>query len=595
MFGGGVAEGVAGLADMVMTANPFASSLAMFEDAAIAADVLKGKLPTRVTGNPFSGFAEAAQRGAPKPQTKEEEYLRTIGQNVPNALAPGGAAQRAVNVFAPAIASETAGQVAREAGAGPRGETAARVVGGLAGSAVASVRVPARRAPPTPAETFATRAKPDVPAMRQRAEEMRAAGVEPTLVDVAGERGRRMIRAVGVKGEEAGEALTANASTRSADAKPASMAAARRLTPDQRSANQYADDMERVRGQQAAENYGQFDADQIEVPDTVLDMLSDSAGRSIIARARADAIENQDWGRQVELDRLLQMPDRGGVGPIPRVSAGTIDRLVIAARERGAAFARRGNNNRARGALARRDQLDQTLEGVEGLRPARETYRNQSRAIEVARGENRLDPLSTDPRDYAAWVRSLPPEAQEANRVAIRQQILDTLGKQRENSFGALDQLTSSQYARQNLSAAFGDGADRFLNEVGARVAQARNAQFVQPNAGSRTAVLANDVGNQAQQTVGAVRQGLSGDVIGLAARAIDMWRGRGLSEQQARELAMMAVDPNQTDAAIQAIAARLAPRERQEFLSLRNAIGVGAIAGATASRPAAAEEPRRR
>ncbi|MCR5881189.1 hypothetical protein [Phenylobacterium sp. J367] len=130
---------------------------------------------------------------------------------------------------------------------------------------------------------------------------------------------------------------------------------------------------------------------------------------------------------------------------------------------------------------------------------------------------------------------------------------------------------------------------------MGARVAQARNAQFVQPNAGSRTAVLANDVGNQAQQTVGAVRQGLSGDVIGLAARAIDMWRGRGLSEQQARELAMMAVDPNQTDAAIQAIAARLAPRERQEFLSLRNAIGVGAIAGATASRPAAAEEPRRR
>lgn len=446
---------------------------------------------------------------------------------------------------------------------------------------------PARRLAPSPVEAAGVRARMDPAAMRARAAEMRAAGVEPTLTDVAGERGRRMIRAVGVRGEEAGEVLTDRAAEVAATTKPASMSAARRLNNDPRTATQYADEMEALRGAEAERNYAQFDAEPIEVPDAVRDMLSDASGRSIIARARVDAIENQDWGRQVELDRLLRAGDEGGVGPLPRISAGTINRLVIAARERGAAFARRGNNNRARGALGRRDQLDATLANVEELRPAREAYASQSRAIEVARGENRMDPFSTDPTDYAAWLNSLPAQARQANQIAIRQEILDTLGGQRlGGSLGTLDDLATSPYARDNLRAAFGpETADRFTGEIRARLAQNRNAQFVQPNAGSRTAVLDNDVGNAAQQTVGAVRQGLSGDVVGLAARAVDAWRRRGFTPQQAEELARIATDPAQTDAAIDAIAGRLAQPVRVEFIALRRA----AAALPRAARPAAA------
>jgi hypothetical protein len=456
---------------------------------------------------------------------------------------------------------------------------------GRASPARARAPLPAPRGRPTPVEVMGQRQGLDPAAMRARADEMRAAGVNPTLIDVAGERGRRFVRAVGVKSEGAGEALTNSARATTAVTKPGAMVATRRLSPDARTAEQFANEMEAARNAQATQSYGEFDAEMIQVPDTVIDMLADSAGRSIIARARADAVENQDWGRQVELDQLLRLPERGGVGPLPSISAGTLDRLVIAARERGRAFAARGNNNRARGSFARREQLDQTLENVEGLRPARQAYSNQSRAIEVARGENYRDPLSTDPQDYAAWVESLPPEARQANQIAVRQQLLDALGKQKENSFGTLDALTSSPYARQNLRAAFGADADQYLAQIGARVEQARNAQFVQPNAGSRTAVLENDVGNAAQQTVGAVRQGLSGDVIGLAARAVDAWRRRGFTPQQAEELARIATDPTQTDAAINAIAARLAPQQRGQFLALRRAArGLSAV-----SRPAAA------
>lgn len=505
------------------------------------------------------------------------------------------AARAAIGAGLPVYERRNALSIPKEAPKRVYGQEAEDVVAGdvnlaLSGARSAPVRaprpVPAPRPAATPVERAGVRARLDPPAMRARAAELRRAGVEPTLTDVSGERGRRMIRAVGVKGEEAGEELTRRATRATSDAKPAAMDATRRLNPDTRTPAQFADEMETTRNAQATENYGAFDAEPIEVPDTVRDMLADSSGRSIIARARADAIENQDWGRQVELDRLLQAGGEGGVGPLPRISAGTVDRLVIAARERGAAFAARGNGNRARGAYQRRNQLDATLDGVEGLRPARQAYSNQSRAIDVARGENYMDPLSTNPADYAAWLQALPAEARQANQISVRQQILDKLGKQRDNSFGSLDDLTTAQYSRENLRAVFGQReADAYLAQIQARVQQARNASFVSPNAGSRTAVLENDVGNTAQQAVGAVRQGMSGDVIGLAARAVDAWRRRGFTPEEAEELARIATDPAQTDAAIEAIAARLAPQARGQFITLRRA----ARALARGSRPGAA------
>jgi ribosomal protein S8E len=516
-----------------------------------------------------------------------------VAQGAVEATVSRPAARAAIGAGLPVYERRNALSIPKQAPNRVYGQEAEDIVAGdvnlaLSGARSGPVRA-ARPLPPprpaaTPVERAGVRARLDPAAMRARAAEMRQAGVEPTLTDVAGERGRRMIRAVGVRGEEAGEELTRRAAQATADVKPASMSATRRLNNDPRTANQYADDMEAARTAAARQNYGAFDHEPVEVPEAVIDMLSDGPGRAIIARARREAAENQEWPRLAELDRLAQHQPGD---PIPRITAGTLDKLSGAARNRGAAFAARpGGGNMARGALGRRDQIDATMDGVQELQPARQTFANQSRAIEVARGDNYLDPLTTDPTDYAAWLQQLPAEARQANQIAIRQQILDKLGKQRENSFGALDDLTSAQYSRANLRSVFGQQeADAYLAQIAARVQQSRNAQFVQPNAGSRTAVLENDVGNAAQQTVGAVRQGLSGDVIGLAARAVDAWRRRGFTPQQAEELARIATDPTQTDAAINAIAARLAPQPRAQFLTLRRA--ARALPGV--SRPAAA------
>ena len=89
--------------------------------------VSKGRLPTT---RDLEDFADA-RRSYHTPQTVAGEYARTIAQTAPAALLPGTATQRIVNVLAPAVTSETAGQVARNVA--PESEPYARVAGALIG------------------------------------------------------------------------------------------------------------------------------------------------------------------------------------------------------------------------------------------------------------------------------------------------------------------------------------------------------------------------------------------------------------------------------------------------------------------------------
>lgn len=66
-----------------------------------------------------------------KPQTTAGEYARTVGEFAPGVLMPGTMAQRVVGgVLAPALLSETAGQIAK----GTPYEAPARIAGGLLGA-----------------------------------------------------------------------------------------------------------------------------------------------------------------------------------------------------------------------------------------------------------------------------------------------------------------------------------------------------------------------------------------------------------------------------------------------------------------------------
>lgn len=538
-----------------------------------------------------SGTTRKAVEKAPSrdyvPQTRTGRYAESVGENAANALAPGGIPARVASVVVPGVTGEGAREAASALGAGEKGQAAAKLVGTLAGGLASSVRIaPRSQAGKAPVAMAGQRAKLDPALMRAKAAEMRAAGVDPTLVDVAGPKGRRVIRAVGVKNEVAGEALTNRAREVSSTAKPEIMARTREVGPMRgTTAEKLEVRITEARDKAAKTNYAKPYDTVVQVPDTVLDMLHDSSGRAIIGRARADAIENQDWGRQVELDKLLALPDDGGVGPLPQISAGTIDRLVIAARERGGKFMERGNRMRARGAFERQKQLDAVLSKVDELKPARADYHAKSQAIDVL-GKGRQDVFSTDPGDYGRWLESLPPEAREANKVAIRQEVLDTLGGQRSATFGSVDELATSQYAQANLRQALGPEADRYLAFLRAKLDQVRNARFVDSEAGSRTAVVGEDMqklGSVLREGAGAIAEAKTGNLPMLMARGANWLASRGFSDEQAKAITRMAIDPRQTDEAIRIIEQRLGPDAARTAVEWRRAALVAGTASATA------------
>lgn len=416
----------------------------------------------------------------------------------------------------------------------------------------------ARRRADTDAEVAARllrqRASADPAQMADEAADMRRVGVAPTGLDVAGERGRRLVRATGVRTDTAGETLTDNAARISAGTKPGVMGSTRRLVDDPRTAARYVDDLTAARSEAATTQYRQPYQTPVQIDADTASALRGDPGRAAIQRARQGAIARQDYSQAQELDSLLAQ----NIDEFPTVSAGTLDRIRIAMGERAETAGRRGARDIAGGLRGRQGAITSALDNVEGLGEARQAYRATSQAIDVGDGTARLDLFSTDPADYARWMQSLGPEARQANAMAIRQEVLDTLGGQRASTFGSLDELATSPYVRENLTAALGpDVAESYLGNIAARLRQTRNATMVTPGAGSRTAVLQNDLGGAADDVFAgltAVQQGTTSNLLGLARTAADWWRRRGVQPAEAEALARAITQPDQLDNIIEAI-----------------------------------------
>lgn len=189
----GVNKGGASLADAVLQANPVSQTLNALTMAGNLAGIGRGQPVVTAPPAPQTIPSQVAARIAYQPQTTAGRYADSIGQHIPNALLPGSAMRRVANVVVPAITSEAAAQAAKAAGAGPRGQTAARIAGDVAGSVGASFNPQALA--PEARDPMTALAKQDPQAMRQAAEDYRGAGIEPTIADVVDDSGRGLIRA----------------------------------------------------------------------------------------------------------------------------------------------------------------------------------------------------------------------------------------------------------------------------------------------------------------------------------------------------------------------------------------------------------------
>lgn len=173
-FGSGLVKGVTGLATMPATIEQLAAAAhdrmgmanapgwvkkagSLLADTGmptmLPARVLSGDAPKNLTYDQAIGGVEKAVGPLHKPQTMPGEYAQTIGEFAPGGVGGRGASvlRRVANVLAPAVTSETAGQVFK----GTDLETPARVVGGMVGSFVPTPRMRASAPPiPTPLQNY---------------------------------------------------------------------------------------------------------------------------------------------------------------------------------------------------------------------------------------------------------------------------------------------------------------------------------------------------------------------------------------------------------------------------------------------------------
>jgi hypothetical protein len=444
--------------------------------------------------------------------------------------------------------------------------------------------VPARSGANPAANIIARRGRVDVPAVRARVAESRAAGVEPNLTGVVGESGQRVIRAVGAKNAPAGEILTNRARASAATAKPATMDRTRRLVNDPRTTQQMADDATAARSRSASIDYDPAYNEILMPSAAAAEALASETGQTAMRLAHRSARDLPDGAPVVqELEAAIRAVETGQ--PIAPMSGRTLDytRQVLGDMARGYA-SDPTNAKLGAGARHRMSQIDDTLNAAPGIQSARTRFREQSQAIDILRGERgvRRDFYSTDPTDYNTWFNSLPAEAQAAERASIRQDVLDKLGKQRANSFGSIDELTSSEYAGANLRTALGpQEANSYIGNLTQRMQQTRADAMVAPSGGSRTAVLEGDmnaIGNiaTAAQTGGNV---LSGRWGAAAKNISDWWRARGIPDDVATELTRLASDPARIDEALVALERAVGPSDARLFIQ---AMGRPEVLGAT-------------
>ena len=368
-------------------------------------------------------------------------------------------------------------------------------------------------------------------------------GIQPAAMDVLGGTAERLVRTAAGPAGPGAEMAVQGAVQRQANLRPEVMSVTRGLSDDPRSAEAVREGLIETRDALAREQYAEPYAQQINMTPEVLSALSGREGRAAMDRAARAASAARNYDQVAEINALKEaiatglpreVPNAGGgrvtVGQQPRpVSGATLDRIQIALRDQGEQLSRSGARDIAAGVRGRRGAINESLDAFEGLAEARASYRNLSGAADVI--DNRPDIFSTDPQDFRAWVDTLSPEARDAAIIGVRQDILDTLGRQRNAGSGSLDTLTQAQYSRDNLSALLGpEEAQRYLDSIAARVQGAQRAQRVSPNTNSQTFGRGMD-----EETLGVAERlgavtdaatGVMGNLGGIA-RTIDRIRAR--------------------------------------------------------------------
>lgn len=418
---------------------------------------------------------------------------------------------------------------------------------------------------------------------RAEAARRAALGIETAPIDVLGGTAERRIRSAAAPAGPAAETMVNETMRRAANLKPQVMDDVRAWSPSQETAEQAAERLTQARSTLAEQQYAPAYQEQVQVTPELRNILADDFGMAALRRAERGALARQDAQQAAEIRGLMD-------GSVSTVSAGTLDRVRIATRGRAEAMNQRPDTRDiASGLFGREAMIDDVLEGVPSLVPARQTYRDMSQAIEAAQNPQGL--MTAEPTTFRTNIGGMPEAARDAAIIGERQAVLDTIGRQRDAGVGYLQNMTQGDYPQQNLAAMLGeDAAGRFTDRVNLRIADAQRAARMSPNTNSQTFGRAIDEQQfNAAEAVGSVTDvigSLTGNVP-AAARVFDRIRGRmAMSADEREAVVRLALDSGRTLDDIVALAdqARAAglppPREVRGFIEqVRGSFGRGSPA----------------
>lgn len=362
--------------------------------------------------------------------------------------------------------------------------------------------------------------------------ERRAAGLEPSIVDVGGENLRATVRAA-ASGEGAGRELaTQYAEGIRASAGPRAIERARSLTGDNRDAIQVARDLTQARRTEAQTLYGDAYNQEITVPTEIIGALRGPEGAAAIAEARRIASLERDDAALNALDNLANADFDQAV----TATGKALDYI----RQAYADAAQGAEGNLGAALQGRVNEIEQGLNLIPELRTARTAYRSASEQIDAvggvpnALGRQQLgrpdrapmNAMTTDATRYGQYVGGLSDPAQAANQVYQRDQIIQALGRGRDGAVGPMNALSAGSnlpagpnapIVARNLEATFTGQGQRFQQDIRLNREQVSNANFIDPNTGSPTASRLADQAAEGLQSAANVATGGKAAVVRLA------------------------------------------------------------------------------
>lgn len=328
-------------------------------------------------------------------------------------------------------------------------------------------------------------------------------GVTPNLLDLIGPNATRTRALVVGAAQAPGPGMTAGAQYRNEVASnlpDEAVGSAYRLTPGEtRSSAAYIDDLANNNRQIADATYEQ--PYQARVP------LTPEARRAL-----ADMNPAMTAARQESSFRFPAQAadiDAMAAGQATDVSAAALDRINRQIGQAGRNAAIPGDSQNPGLAAdfgARSGAIDEILENVPGLAPARGAYRGYSNATEATKaGSGALAP-NTRPANYiddlarmeqvearAEMAAGIPvPGTRQSAGIGLRDELVQRLGRAREGATGPLNDLASraeANNARQVLEATYGEApAEAFQGGMGMLRDRMALANFMDSTRGSPTA-----------------------------------------------------------------------------------------------------------